>query len=96
MAKKKKPSKPRTQISAARTTKKRKPRKVEPLMGDRPGFESKSIEHLMAEQGVGPFDFDRWMADVKNNPGWPEDENVDDFIAAYRAWRRGEDTPCRS
>jgi hypothetical protein len=90
MSSKKKPSKTRRQTSAARTTRNNRPKKVEPLLDERPGLESKTVEQLVAEQGVGPFDFDAWMADTSNK-GWPEDESVDDFIAAYRAWRRGED-----
>jgi hypothetical protein len=94
MAKKKKPTKPRPQPSATRTTRKKKPKKVEPLLDERPGFESKTWQQLAAEQGVGPFDFDAWMAEVKKHPVWPEDESVDDFVATYRAWRHGEDPPC--
>src|SRR5262249_43243068 len=90
MASKKKPAKARPQASASRSTRKRRAKKVEPLLGERPGLESKTLEQLMAEQGIKPFDFDAWMADTKNK-GWPENESVDEFVAAYRAWRRGEE-----
>ena len=40
--------------------------------------------HVLAKlQGVGPVDdFDALLG------GWPEDESIDDFIAAVREWRR--------
>ena len=36
------------------------------------------------EQGVKPLDFDALMAKANF---WPEDESIDDFIAAIREWR---------
>ncbi|HET8629035.1 MAG TPA: hypothetical protein VFL91_16560 [Thermomicrobiales bacterium] len=45
------------------------------------------LETLAAQQGVGPVtDFDALFGDF-----WPEDESVDDFIAAVREWRREDD-----
>jgi hypothetical protein len=48
--------------------------------------ESVDIEKLAAQQGVGP------VADPGDLVGdfWPEDENIDDFIAAVRRWRKEE------
>ena len=42
-----------------------------------------SFEELMVQQGTGP------ITDVSALHGhcWPEEENVEDFIAAYREWR---------
>ena len=45
----------------------------------------KTIEQLAEEQGVGPFDF---QAAMEEATFWPEDEDVDEFIAALREWRR--------
>lgn len=44
----------------------------------------KTIEQLAAEQGIGPFDFKAAQAEATF---WPEEESVDDFIAALRQWR---------
>ena len=54
------------------------------------GFEETlTSEELAARQGVGPVtDFDALWGDF-----WPEDESVDDFVAAVREWRR--DDPAR-
>ena len=42
-----------------------------------------SIAELMTEQGVKPIgDPQELLGDF-----WPEDESVDDFIAAVREWR---------
>lgn len=46
-------------------------------------WESKSVEELAREQGVGPVNY---LADL--GIGWPEDEDVDEFIEAVRQWRR--------
>lgn len=35
-------------------------------------------------QGTAPVDFDELMATPEH---WPDDESVDDFIAAVREWR---------
>jgi hypothetical protein len=41
-----------------------------------------TIEELLAQQGTKP------VKDLSIFHGaWPEDENVEDFIAAYREWR---------
>lgn len=48
----------------------------------RPGFPNKTIEELMAEQGVGPIDFDELM---KNSPG----PFYDGFREDIRRIRRG-------
>jgi hypothetical protein len=86
---KKKPSNPGRQRSAERTTRKRKPKTVEPLLDDRPGFRSKTVEELAAEQGVKPIDdYEEFLREAKK--AWPKGESVDDFIAAVRAWRHGE------
>jgi hypothetical protein len=53
------------------------------------GFEfrtqpKRSLEELAADQGVKPIaSIDDLRADF-----WPEDESIDDFIAAVREWRR--------
>ena len=52
-----------------------------------------SIEELAAEQGVKPVArFEDLLGDF-----WPDDEDVDDFIAAVRRWRQhGVAGDCRS
>ena len=42
------------------------------------------LETLARRLGVKPLDFDELMA---MDEVWPEDESVDDFIAAVREWR---------
>jgi len=44
----------------------------------------KTIEQLAAEQGIRPFDFEAAQAEATF---WPEEESIDDFIAALRQWR---------
>ena len=44
----------------------------------------KTIEQLAAEQGIRPFDFKAAQAEATF---WPDEESVDDFIAALRQWR---------
>ncbi|HKS42292.1 MAG TPA: hypothetical protein VJX74_16860 [Blastocatellia bacterium] len=39
---------------------------------------------LAEEQGVKPLDFDALLAKADF---WPEDESIDDFIAAVQEWR---------
>lgn len=49
------------------------------------------IETLAAEQGVKPVArFEDLLGDF-----WPEDEDVDEFIAAVRQWRREGDVEGR-
>jgi hypothetical protein len=45
-----------------------------------------TVEELAAQQGV------KLVADPRELLGsfWPEDETVEDFLAAVRAWRRGK------
>jgi hypothetical protein len=45
----------------------------------------KTIEQLAEERGIGPFDFEAARAEAAGV--WPEDESIDDFIAALRRWR---------
>jgi len=46
-------------------------------------WQSDDVHTLAEHQGVQPVaDFDVLLG------GWPEDEPVDDFIAAVREWRR--------
>ena len=42
-----------------------------------------SIEHLMAQQGTSP------ITDVRVLHGdfWPEEESIEDFLAALHEWR---------
>jgi hypothetical protein len=41
-----------------------------------------TLEELIAQQGKGP------VADIRMlSGGWPEEEAVEDFIAALREWR---------
>lgn len=49
------------------------------------------LRRLIQRRGITPITVDqlRAMGDL-----WPEDENVDDFIAAVREWRR-EGSPRR-
>jgi hypothetical protein len=42
----------------------------------------KSVEQLVAEQGTRPLEFEEMLGDF-----WPEEESVDDFLAAWRTWR---------
>jgi hypothetical protein len=44
----------------------------------------KTIEQLAAEQGIGAFDFKAAQAEATFSP---EEESIDDFIAALRQWR---------
>ena len=44
------------------------------------------LEALAAAQGVAPVDDPQKLLGTF----WPEDETADDFLAAVRAWRRGE------
>jgi hypothetical protein len=45
-----------------------------------------SVEELAARQGVKPVtDPTTLLGDF-----WPEDQSAEDFLAAVRAWRRGE------
>jgi hypothetical protein len=44
------------------------------------------LDELAAQQGVGAVtDFESLLGDF-----WPEDDAVDDFIAAVRTWRKAE------
>lgn len=56
--------------------------------GDAPFNSPIDLETLAAQQGVTP------VCDTAVLPGdfWPEDENVDDFVAAIRAWRHEDNT----
>lgn len=42
------------------------------------------LETLARLQGTKPVNFDELMATPEH---WPDDESVDDFIAAVREWR---------
>ena len=44
------------------------------------------LEALAERQGVKPL---RDLADLRSS-AWPEGENVDDFLAARKEWRRQE------
>jgi hypothetical protein len=45
---------------------------------------AKELEALAEEQGISPVtNFDDLLGDF-----WPEEESVDDFIAAVQEWRR--------
>ena len=46
---------------------------------DRLGRSSKTLEQIIEEQGVEPYD-------GSDAPVWPEDEDIDEFIE----WRRRE------
>lgn len=49
------------------------------------------LDALASVQGVHPVTtFDHLLGDF-----WPEDESVDDFIAAVRHWRRDQDQTSR-
>jgi hypothetical protein len=45
------------------------------------------LEQRLKERGLNPMTVEqlRAMGDL-----WPEDENVDEFLAAVREWRKGE------
>jgi hypothetical protein len=52
------------------------------------GSEVPDLDALAEAQGVAPIgDIDELVADF-----WPEDESIDDFIAAVRRWRDEEET----
>lgn len=55
-----------------------------PATSSVPNFWEDIAVHVLAErQDVRPVDdFDALLG------GWPEDEPIDDFIAAFREWRR--------
>jgi hypothetical protein len=42
-----------------------------------------SIEQLMAEQGTGPIT----DVSVLHGDFWPEEESIEDFLAALHEWR---------
>jgi hypothetical protein len=44
------------------------------------------LETFLTQNGVKPFSWQQWRRKVAGF--WPEEENVDDFIAAVRQWRR--------
>ncbi len=47
---------------------------------------SKTWQELVAEQGVRPISsMDELLGDF-----WPEEDSIDDFLAAVREWRRGD------
>ena len=48
--------------------------------------QSPTIDELAREQGVLPFKFD-----PSRESSWPSDDSIDDFIAAVRRWRSGEE-----
>lgn len=60
------------------------------MSGDASGaafFDLTDLNTLAARQGVRPVtDFEALLGDF-----WPEDEGIDDFIAAVREWRRHGD-----
>lgn len=49
-----------------------------------PSEAQRRLMKLAEEQGVKPLDFDALRAKADF---WPEDESVDDFIAAVQEWR---------
>jgi hypothetical protein len=53
----------------------------------RPAFfePTPNLETLARLQGTAPVDFNELMATPEH---WPDDESVDDFIAAVREWRK--------
>ncbi len=52
-----------------------------------PWDDTPDLQQLMAEQGVKPVErLEDLLGDF-----WPEDESIDDFIAAVRRWRREGD-----
>jgi predicted DNA-binding antitoxin AbrB/MazE fold protein len=44
------------------------------------------VDELARQQSVNPFKFD-----PSRESSWPEDESIDEFIAAVRHWRSGEE-----
>ncbi|MFL6214020.1 MAG: hypothetical protein ACJ74J_09025 [Blastocatellia bacterium] len=65
---------------------KQSPDETEPARSHRPSFfdEPESPEALAHRQGVTPLNFAKLMAMAE---AWPEEEDVDEFIAAVRQWR---------
>ena len=50
-----------------------------------PGEPVKSLEQIAAEQGLKPFD----VAEARRAANfWPEDDDIDEFLATLREWRR--------
>ena len=54
---------------------------TEALSGDL--WKGKSVAELAAEQDVPPISQESYQSDF-----WPQDESVDDFLAAVRQWRQ--------
>lgn len=54
------------------------------LADPEPTEAQRRLMKLAEEQGVKPLDFDALLAKADF---WPEDENIDDFIAAVQEWR---------
>ncbi len=71
-------------LKAARTLPPQEQRRLRELLAEEA---PKSIEQIAAEQGKGPINFDELLA---LGEFWPEDESIDDFIAAVREWRRDD------
>ena len=61
---------------------------AEDALADQPAPEpteaQRRLMKLAEEQGVKPLDFDALLAKADF---WPEDESIDDFIAAVQEWR---------
>jgi hypothetical protein len=71
---------------AGLTTAEANQREAPPMMSGAASRRQPSIDWraLAAQQGTGPItDLDQLVGDF-----WPEDETVDELIAAVRAWRR--------
>jgi hypothetical protein len=75
-------------LKAARTLPPQEQRRLRELLAEEA---PKSIGQIAAEQGIEPINFEELG---KLGEFWPEDESIDDFIAAVREWRR--DDPDRS
>ena len=71
-------------LKAARTLPPQEQRRLRKLLAEEA---PKSIEQIAAEQSVEPINFEELR---KLGEFWPEDESIDDFIAAVREWRRDE------
>jgi hypothetical protein len=58
----------------------------DPDAQQRPGFFEPplDLEALARQQGTAPVSFNELMTTPER---WPDDESVDDFIAAVRDWR---------
>ena len=78
----------KTKPSAKESTARRTPSAVPPLPKLDPAEQRAALEKLIADQGSRPVeDFDEFLQQVGD--AWPEEENLDEFLAWLRSLRNG-------